>query len=390
MRRFRFAKAGIVCLAVVVALGSLGAAYSYSSGTLKAGDTMAMACFTGPFTWVVSNDDGKVTNISPYGAIDPGDDGGGTNYDKWGGQRSDDPSEPQTRGVVCARYDKDVARTTAWMSCDHHEITVLIENAYPCYYPTVFFGLRCPDSPSGTITDIVIENPYPDELTVTTSGIYEGQPISQCGEATGAVHVHVEQPAAQNAVYTFKVSITIECGCTTCSKCDTAYAYGGKCYAKCFLGLGFSNWGWTNGPLGPGSYTFELWAGAAGCDTSKGKLVGWVNVDYNGSTAIVTYHMYNGNYMTATHLYVGNARLPKNGIGKETVAPGQYPYGHDPLNNVATDSYTVTGLSGNIYVVAHADVCWRVNGGSSWNWGQWWQWGQWGSGWNWWGWKGWC
>lgn len=382
MKRFHFAKAGIVCLAVVVALGSLGAVYSYSSGTLKAGDMMAMACVTGPFTWVVSNDDGKVTSISPYGAIDPGDDGGGTNYDKWGYKSSNDPSEPQTRGVGCARYDKDVARTTAWMSCDHHEITVLLENAYPCYYPTVFFGLKCLDSTPKTITSIVIDNPYPDALTVTTSGIYVGQQVPACGEVTGAVHVHVEQPAAQNTIYTFKVSITLE---SKCMVCGTAYAYGGKEYAHCFLCYGFSNWGWTNGPLGPGYYEFELWAGAAGCDTSKGTLVGWVSVDYNGSRAIVTYHMYNGNYMTATHLYVGKCRLPKDGRGRETVSPGQYPYKHDPLNNVTTDSYTVTGLSGNIYVVAHADVCWLGQCGQGGQCGQW-VWGNWGGwcGWNWW------
>jgi hypothetical protein len=62
--------------------------------------------------------------------------------------------------------------------------------------------------------------------------------------------------------------------------------------------------------------------------------------------------------MTATHLYVGSNRLPRDRRGRETVAPGQYPYGHDTLNNVTTDSYTVTGLSGDIYVIAHAVVCW--------------------------------
>jgi len=385
-RKVRLGSWLIIAMVVVVVLGSLGVAYGYASGTLRDGDMVSMACVTGPLTWVVSNDDGKVTSISPYGAIDPGDDGGGTNYDRWGGQSSDDPSEPQTRGVGCARYDKDVARTTAWMSCDRKEITVLLENAYPSYYPTVFFGLRCPDVTPGTITSIVIDNPYPDALTVTTSGIYVGQTIPTCGEVTGAVHVHVEQAAAQNAVYMFKVLITIDC--TTCVKCDTAYAYGGCAYATCFLGYGFSNWGWTNGPLGPGYYEFELWAGAAGCDRSKGTLVGWLNVDYDGSTAIVTYNVYEGNYMTATHLYVGNDRLPKNKMGNETVAPGQYPYSHDPLANVTIDSYTVTGLSGDIYVVAHADVCWR--GQSSGQWGpSWGSWGRWGRRWNWGGWGGW-
>jgi hypothetical protein len=216
MKRFHFAKAGIVCLAAVVVLGSLGAVYSYSSGTLKAGDMMAMACVTGPFTWVVSNDDGKVTSISPYGAIDPGDDGGGTNYDKWGYKSSNDPSEPQAMGVGCARYDKDVARTTACMSCDHHEITVLLENAYPCYYPTVFFGLKNNQSFSVKIKSIDISYDIP-ELTVTFDGIAENQVLSPGQEVIGRLGIHVEQSAHQNSTYNVKVKIVLvqkeESGC---------------------------------------------------------------------------------------------------------------------------------------------------------------------------------
>ena len=355
-RQVRLGRWLIIALAVVVALGSVGITYArMQGGPHNTGVVNTSSCCCGPFTWVVSNDDGAEDSVSPYGIIDPGDDGGGTNYDRWGAQSSDDPSGPQTTGTVCDRYDKDVARTTAWISGESREITVLVENAYPSYYPTVFFGLKCPDSALGTITDIVVDNDFPDALTVSTSGIYEGQTIPQCGEVVGAVHVHVEQAAAQNAIYTFKVSITIEC--QPPATCGTAYAYRAD-DATCFLGLGFTKWGWTNGPLAQGSYEFQLWASAADCDTSKGRLVGWLTVDYDGPTAVVTYNMYEGNWMTATHLYVGNNRLPRNKKGQETVAPGQYPYGHDPLNNVTTDSYTVTGLSGDIYVVAHAVVCW--------------------------------
>lgn len=352
-RQIRMSRWLIIALVAVVACSSLGITYArMQSGPQNKG---AVPCCCDPFTWVVSNDDGTEDSINPYGIIDFGDDGGGTNYDGWGVQSSDDPSEPQAMGVACDRYDKDVARTTAWMSEDHREITVLVENAYPSYYPTVFFALTCPNSALGTITDIVIDNQYPDALTVSTSGIYEGQPIPQDEEVTGAVHVHVEQAAAQNAVYTFTVSITTQCQPPV--TCGTGYGYYAG-HATCFLNLGFTKWGWTNGPLGPGHYVFQLWAGAADCNTSKGRLVGQVIVDYDGSTAVVTYQIYEGNWMTAMHLYVGSNRLPKDKKGNETVNPGQYPYIHDPLSNVTTDSYTVTGLSGNIYVVAHALVCW--------------------------------
>jgi hypothetical protein len=143
---------------------------------------------------------------------------------------------------------------------------------------------------------------------------------------------------------------------------ETAFAYGGD-YATCFLcfdfdGNGksdFKNWGWSNGPLAAGSYEFELWAGAAKCDLTKGTLVGAVTVDYDGSTATVTYTIDAGWMMERTQLYVGSEPLPMTD-GEYTVSPGQYPYIHDPVADPTTDTYTVTGLSGNIYVVAHADV----------------------------------
>jgi hypothetical protein len=218
-RKVRLGRWLIIAMVVVVVLGSLGVAYGYTSGTLKAGDMMARACITGPFTWVVSNDNGVEEDRGGHTPIDPGDDGGGTNYDKWGGQSSDDPSEPQTRGVECARYDKDVARTIAWMSsCDRHEITVLIENAYPCYYPTVFFGLKNTQSYSVKVKSIDISYDTP-ELTVTFDGITENQVICSGKEVIGRLGIHTEQSAHQNSTYNIKVKIVLVqkeesgCGC---------------------------------------------------------------------------------------------------------------------------------------------------------------------------------
>jgi hypothetical protein len=47
--------------------------------------------------------------------------------------------------------------------------------------------------------------------------------------------------------------------------------------------------------------------------------------------------------------------LPTNN-GAYTVAPGQYSTIHGDLDDVTSNSYTITGLSGEIYVVAHATV----------------------------------
>ena len=149
---------------------------------------------------------------------------------------------------------------------------------------------------------------------------------------------------------------TIKCSeDPTPSGCETAFAYSGN-DADCFQNFGFSRWGWSIGPISSGSNNqYAIWAGAGQCDLSKGTLVGTLTIDYVGSTATITYTMDNGYTMDETHLYVGNARFPLNN-SVPTVAPGQYPYQHD-LSDATTDSYTVNGLSGDIYVIAHAVVC---------------------------------
>ena len=132
-------------------------------------------------------------------------------------------------------------------------------------------------------------------------------------------------------------------------QCGTGYAYGDG-YATPFTEIiETAPWGWSNGPLSAGSYTFDIYA-------SQVILVGTLTVDYDGATAIVTYNMNAGSTMDVTHLYVGAEPLPRNG-GDYTTAPGQYPYSNN-LEDATEYSYTVTGLSGEIYVVAHADVCW--------------------------------
>jgi hypothetical protein len=149
-------------------------------------------------------------------------------------------------------------------------------------------------------------------------------------------------------------------------KCETAFGYGDT-YANDFLlidengdGSGdFNRWGWSNGPLSAGSYTFDIYAGAGQSDITKGTLVGSLSVDYDGSTATVTFNMNLGFSMNETHLYVGSEILARDVNNQFTVAPGQYPYIHDDndFEGVISDSYTVMGLSGDIYVVAHAVVC---------------------------------
>jgi len=152
--------------------------------------------------------------------------------------------------------------------------------------------------------------------------------------------------------------------CESQETCETAYARSrDESQRHCFLDiaeLGSNNWGWSNGPLGTGEYTFDLYAGAGQCDISNGILVGTLSVNYDGAAATVTYNITEpGCGMDETHLYVGSEILPRNGESF-TTAPGLYPgdgLPHDDLGGATTDTYTITGLSDDIYVVAHAVVC---------------------------------
>lgn len=160
-------------------------------------------------------------------------------------------------------------------------------------------------------------------------------------------------------------TFTLTCDCDTPPpppmQCETAFAAGDVCFLDLDLnsdGKGdFNRWGWTNGPLSEGSYAFDIYAGAGQCDIEKGTHVGTLSVVYGNGIATVTFDMFAGYAMNETHLYVGNDILPKD-KGEYTVAPGQYPDIHEELGGASSDSYTVEGLSGDIYVVAHAVVCW--------------------------------
>lgn len=140
--------------------------------------------------------------------------------------------------------------------------------------------------------------------------------------------------------------------------CETGYAYGEN-YANCFLnipGVQSNNWGWSNGPIGAGNYSWPIYAGAGQCNIGNGTHVGTLSVTYAPPTATVTYTTFNGYELNATHLHVGNQILPMK-KGKYTTAPGQFPYKHGNLNGATSDTFTINGLSGNIYVAAHSEVC---------------------------------
>ncbi len=121
---------------------------------------------------------------------------------------------------------------------------------------------------------------------------------------------------------------------------ETAYAKGDEeaedvvCFAPTF-----KKWGWTNQIL-PGTYTWDLWAGAAQCDTAKGTIVGTVAVVYDPTTydVAVTFNMLPGCVLEEEHVHAGSTQYPQVRQGKKyvsSVAPGQYtnngPFDGNPV-----------------------------------------------------------
>ena len=149
-------------------------------------------------------------------------------------------------------------------------------------------------------------------------------------------------------------------------ECNTAFGYNpaGNSNTTCFLSDGFDRWGWTNKISPETSTTLDLYAGAAKCSISAEKLAGNVKVDYFAGTVTVTYTINAGYFMSEAHIYVGSTKYPMVKQGKQTiasVAPGQYSHVNATLTNATTYSYSFSGKSGDLYVIAHAVVCQYVS-----------------------------
>lgn len=172
--------------------------------------------------------------------------------------------------------------------------------------------------------------PFDAQFTYTKDFAWTDYGADACGDYIYNNTATIVE-TGQSASATLKVNVQ-------CYIYETAYAKGAS--AICFIPT-FSNWGWTN-PISMGEYTWDLWAGAGQCDTSKGTLVGTVTVVYGTNGYVtVTYNVSSPYIVKETHVYAGYTKFPKIGT-KYTVAPGAY------TNNGP--------FSGPIYVIAHAVV----------------------------------
>lgn len=138
--------------------------------------------------------------------------------------------------------------------------------------------------------------------------------------------------------------------------CETAFAWEDTPYAAtCFLDDGFGRWGWTNYLVGtaPTSFSLDLRAGAAHC--GQGEYAGYVTFGYNADgTVTVTYYTAPGWTLHEAQFYTGDAKYPTKN-GRDTVAPGQFPYSCDSVSPTGCTETVPSTLAD--WVIAHATVC---------------------------------
>ena len=86
-----------------------------------------------------------------------------------------------------------------------------------------------------------------------------------------------------------------------------------------------------------------------------------MNVVYTQGTVTVSYTALPGFSFSEAQTYAGAEILPRDRNGNYTVAPGQYTVVESLASGSTSYTTSISGLSGDVYVVAHSVAC-----GSQW------------------------
>ena len=144
--------------------------------------------------------------------------------------------------------------------------------------------------------------------------------------------------------------------------CETAYAKA-PTNSFCFIDEGFNRWGWRNEVSSGPTVQYPIYAGAGQCDISKGEQSAVANITYDGTNLTVEVNALTGFVIQQAHLYIGEDNYPTGpgNNGSPTVAPGQYTFVEEGLNNVSytfgpilVDDYDIEG---DFNLILHLVTC---------------------------------
>jgi len=158
-------KIGLICLALVLALGALGVGFAmwdktlYIDGTVNTGEVNAI------FTTASCTED------------------------------------PEVEG-------KDVG-SCSLTGIGEQTLNITVTNGYPCYGVTVNFTIDNVGTIPVKIQSFKVTNPDPTAVTVTWVSPAIGTQIEPQGDVPGSIYIHVEQEADELATYTFSAKILL-------------------------------------------------------------------------------------------------------------------------------------------------------------------------------------
>lgn len=163
------------------------------------------------------------------------------------------------------------------------------------------------------------------------------------------------------------LTLSLECGQESpqLETCETAFAKGDA--STCFIGAdfdqdgrddGIDRWGWSNGPLAPGTgAAWPVYAAAGQCDVGRGTRVGSLSVSYgHEGHAQIVFDRVGDFVLDEERLYVGTEPLPRGHAGVFTISPERYPIVQE-LDDATHTETQIGGLEGDIYVAYHAVAC---------------------------------
>jgi len=231
-------KIGLICLAVVLALGVMGAALAQWNETLEIEGTVNTGELDVQFSAQKSNDDGDQKDPSECGSWTGTTDPNNTANWTWGGSRY----AYDVGSTTCALSKVDTGDAT---DDGNNVMTITILNAYPCYYGNVAFtidnigsipvhieSIKLIEISKGgniytlaTPRDLVVCQTWyidydaprvetspsaGDDFSIHLSGDLEVcKTIAVEGAMFGDICVHVEDGAEESTTYDFSIEIVV-------------------------------------------------------------------------------------------------------------------------------------------------------------------------------------
>ena len=175
---------------LIIGLAVMAASYAYWTETLSVSGSVSTGNLDAEFTAAFTDDDETVNNAT----LDAGDDG----------------KDPKACGPNPARYDYDVAESSAEInSADPHIATITVANSYPDYNTTAWFEIKNTGTIPVKISGVNFAN-VSDKLEVKTVVDPTGTTLEPGETAQLGVCVHVKPDAAEGASYTFNVTVDVE------------------------------------------------------------------------------------------------------------------------------------------------------------------------------------